>query len=190
VSAAIGDLEVSTAPSDVAAAAQALVAALLASAANPADAIRLLTTLAAFAPSGLAAQTAAGVATSALFRRAAISAAAQALGQYQPSSSNDAAAVRSQVLLPLDAEIAIAGNTGANDVFTALRSLRTSVVQAMATAGANLPGLITLQSAMPLPALVLAYRQYGDAGRGAELVTEANPISPLFMPLSFPALAS
>jgi prophage DNA circulation protein len=173
-----------------ASAGQGLPAAILDAAPTPGDALRGLSTLAAFSPvsqaSGLS-LTMRGAAAD-LFRRAAVVAAARAGATYEPQSSDDAANVRSQVLGLLDAEITTAGNQGDDDVYTALRALRASVVKDLNARGAALPTLTTVQTHAPMPALALAQRLYRDPTRGDELVARAGAVHPAFMPTQFQAL--
>jgi prophage DNA circulation protein len=180
-----------------AAAAQALVTTLVASAADPADAIRLATDLASFAPTGTFTSSPIGSAMSsmqtscaALFRRAALAGVALSCAQYQPSSYNDATAVLENVTALFDAEILTAGDAGDDASYTALRTLRSSVVNDLQTRGGNLASLVTMTFAGALPALALAHRIYDDATRADQLVQQVQPVHPLFMPKSFQALAS
>jgi prophage DNA circulation protein len=171
---------------DLAAAAQATVAALQATSANPGDALRILGDLQGFA-SGSSTPIAGAVGD--LHRRAAVSALARASANYQPTSGDDAVNVRMTVTAALDAEIQIAGAQGADNSYNALRTLRVAVVQDMQARGAGLGTLIAYNFQAPLPAPMLANMLYRDATRADELVTEADPIHPLFMPLAFLALA-
>lgn len=182
--------------SDLADAAQSLAASLLSACGTPADAIRLLTELANFHPNTVTGSDVIGVAagdmqsaSGDLFRRAAVVALAQASANYQPSSYNDAARVRDLVVALLDAEITVAGDQGEDNTFTALRALRVAVVEDLTSRGASLAPIITFTNAAPLPAPVLATKFYRDPSRADQLVAQANPVSPLFMPVSFQALA-
>jgi prophage DNA circulation protein len=175
---------------DLATAIQAAVAAALASAANPADAIRLLNALEQSPPATAAGATTIGAAVNDLYRRAVVVALARAGTTYQPSSYNDANAVRALIVAALDAEIAIAGDEGDDPSFNALRALRVTVVQDLTARGATLAPIVTVQSAQSMPALWWAQRLYKDATRADQLVQEAGPVNPLFMPLSFQALSS
>lgn len=123
-----------------------------------------------------------------LFRRAAVSAAAQASANYQPASTDDAVAVRTQVLAVIDLEITRAGDNGEDGVYTALRTLRASVVSDMNVKGAALPTLVTVETGSPVPSLALAQRLYRDSTRSDELVRRAEPKHPAFMPVEFKAL--
>lgn len=177
-------------PAQLATDVHALVAAVQASAADPADAVRLMAALQAFTPMTLAAGSAIGAPIGDLVRRAAVVAMARASTTYQPFSYDDANAVRGRVCDALDAEIQVAGDQGADATFSALRALRVAVVQDLTARGATLAPIVTITAAEALPAVVLAQRLYRDAGRGDQLVTEADPINPLFMPTSFQALAA
>ncbi len=178
-------------------AAQTLAAALAAACVDPASALRLLAQLADFqpvvdpssAPIGAAVGEIAD-ASGDLFRRAAIAVLAQASSTYQPSSYDDAAAVRTQVCALIEAEIDIAGDQGEDDVYASLRALRAAVSQDLTTRGADLATVATFTSNQPLPAPVWAQRLYRDPTRADQLVIQANPIHPAFMPTSFKALSS
>lgn len=180
-----------------AACAQQLVTAVLATAANPADAIRLASGMASFSPGDNFTSSVIGSAMSsmqtscaALFRRCALAGVAQACSTYQPSSYNDATALIQNVTTLLDAEIETAGDVGDDESFAALRVLRNAVVTDLQARGGNLAPLETMTFNAPMPALVLAHRIYDDATRGDQLVQQVQPIHPLFMPMTFQALAS
>lgn len=179
-----------------AASAQALAAALYASTVNPADAIRLLASLADFTPTDPTTSAPIGVAMATmqsasadLFRRAAAVALARASSAYQPSSSDDAAAVRTAVCAVLDKEIAIAGDQGQDATFNALREVRAAVSHDLSVRGAALASVATVNSLQPVPAPVLAQRLYRDPSRSDELVIQADPQHPAFMPVNFKALS-
>jgi prophage DNA circulation protein len=184
-------------PADIASSAQVLASATLASSVNPADAIRLISSLADFTPNDPTSDTPIGNAMGAmqsamgdLFRRAAAAALARASSTYQPASADDAAAIQAQVCAVLDAEITIAGDDGQDDTFNALRAMRSAVVKDMSTRGAALASITTISVTRSLPASVLAQRLYRDPSRADELVIQANPRHPAFMPLSFKALSN
>lgn len=189
IEAAIGSLGVGSNAETVGAAVQSAVQALQGAAADPQDGVRILGDLATFAPVGGLSATPAGRATSDLFQRAAAAAIARVSATYAPASADDAHAVRTLVLQPIDAAIARAGASAADDVFGAYRSLRKAVVDDLGARGGSLARLADLQLPSALPSVVIAQQRYRDAGREAELVTQADPVHPWFMPLSFQALA-
>lgn len=180
-----------------AAAAQALVAAVVAGIATPADQIRLLSDLATFTTDDYSstsqigqAKTVAQFVTASLLRRAAIGALATAASNYAPSSYDDAVNVRDTMVAFIDAEILIAGDMADDSTYGALRALRQAVVADLDARGASLSPLETFTYGDNLPSLVLANRLYQDASRSDELIGEADPIHPAFMPSSFRALSS
>ncbi len=184
-----------TDPAATATAAQGAVAALLAAMADPQDAVTLLTGLVNFypaAPTGVSivgmAEAIVQTATGAMVRRAALAALARATALYQPSSANDAANLKTQVAAIIDSEIDVAGDSGDDASYSALIALRAAVVLDLDTRGAALPALQTVTTNESLPSLVLAQRLYQDVTRADELVTEADPVHPAFMPNSFQAL--
>jgi prophage DNA circulation protein len=137
-----------------------------------------------------AAQQSAVATTSILLRRAAVVQMARACQAYQPASVDDAKALRASVCGSLDAEITVAGDEGADDVYNALRALRTAVSADLTARGAGLPTTMTVSSPLPMPSLVLAQRLYRDSSRADELVTQSDCIHPAFMPTSFKALST
>lgn len=183
-------------PSGLATAAQALAQAVLEATVDPADALRLLASLATFTPSDINTTSLIGLAMADMqntvgnvFRRAALSQLAIAASTYQPSSYDDAVYVRTLVCGLLDAEIALAGDAGEDDSFAALRALRNAVVQDLTARGATLAPIITFRVGTNLPSQVLALRLYKDTGRADELEIQINPVHPLFCAATFRALA-
>ncbi|WP_295537393.1 hypothetical protein [uncultured Pseudacidovorax sp.] len=186
-----------TTPTEFAGAAQAVAAALQAAAVDPADGVRLLATLADFSPAVAtpASEIGAAMATmqtaeGALFRRAALVAMCRASADYQPASYDDAVTLRVRLAALLDAEIQRAGDDGSDATFAALRALRAAVVQDLTARGASLARMQQVEVAASLPAPVLAQRLYRDATRADDLVLQANPPHPAFMPRTFTALNS
>ncbi|MES2034879.1 MAG: DNA circularization N-terminal domain-containing protein [Pseudomonadota bacterium] len=179
-----------TGPTDVGQAVQAAVAALRTSVADPADGLRMLGDLAKFTPLSPGSRTAPGQAMSDLFQRASASAMAQVSATYAPSSADDASAARTLVLGPLGAAIDRAGLTGEDGVFQAYRTLRKAVVDDLGDRGGSLARLSAVDLPSALPAVLIAQMRYQDAARAEELVTQAVPVHPWFMPLSFKALSA
>ncbi|WP_205744442.1 DNA circularization N-terminal domain-containing protein [Dyella sp. M7H15-1] len=178
--------------------AQAVTVALSGAMSHPGDAVRLFELLGAYQPSTIvagtgqtpSAQVIAEAATGALLRRAAIGALARAVAVYVPTSYDDAANVRAAVTACIDNEILVAGDAGDDGSYAALRALRQGVVSTLSAVGATRAPLQTVTFHAPLPALVLAQRLYQDASRADQLVSEADPIHPAFMPRKFRVLAS
>ncbi|WP_244807986.1 DNA circularization protein [Caballeronia zhejiangensis] len=182
---------------DFTAAVQGVTSAMLAATPDPADSMRLLTSLAGYEPSGATTASTIGTAMatmqsacSDLFRRSTIASIAVAASNYEPTSSDDAARVRSQVLDLIDAEMTVSGDQGDDETYEALRSLRQAVVSDLNQRGASLPAMRTFAFATPLPSLTLANRIYRDASRADDLVAQADPVHPAFFPTSFKALAT
>lgn len=182
---------------DFATAAQTAISDCLGCISDPADAIRLMPSLAGFSSFTLTsgsqigqAVTAAQFTTSTLLRRLSIAAMAQVSAEYEPSSYDDAVTVRDNVLAYIDSELTIAGDLSDDSSYSALRSLRQSVVSDFASRGADLSKLRTFTYGASLPSLVLANRLYQDMDRTDDLVSEADPIHPAFMPVSFSAQAT
>ncbi|ACC71053.1 DNA circularization N-terminal domain-containing protein [Paraburkholderia phymatum] len=184
-------------PTTFANAAQGVAAALAASASSPADAIRLLSSLIAFSPTPIVGSSQIAIAQQTmqsacadLFRRATVAQIAISSSTYQPSSADDASSMRDSVTALIDNEIQIAADQGEDDVYTSLRALRQSVVADLDSRGSGLSAIATFTFSTTLPSLALANRMYRDSTRAEELVTQADPIHPAFMPTQFNALSS
>ena len=185
------------AASALAAGLQAIAEAVRTGCGDPADAIGLLLQMAEYQPSTLTGSDAIGVAmatvetaVSAACRRAALTSLARASAEYQPSSYQDAVRVRTLVAGAIETEMLIAGDVPDYASYSTLRALRAAVIADLTARSGDLAQITTVTTAEPMPALALAYRLYGDATRYDDLVARADPVSPLFMPLSFEALSS
>lgn len=175
---------------------QALMDSLVAGIADPGDAIALLGPLASCTPEAFSgagvigsARVVAQNATAALLRRAALAAIGKVVATYVPSSYDEAINTMGVVTGFIDAEVLSAGDSGDDESYNALLALRQAVVVALTTTGATLPNLETFTFRTALPALVMANRLYQDASRTDELIQQANPIHPAFMPTTIKALA-
>ncbi|MCA8264795.1 DNA circularization protein [Burkholderia vietnamiensis] len=176
---------------------QGVTSAMIAATNDPRDSVRLLAALATFSPAndttisviGTAMGVVEGACTD-LFRRSSIGAVAHASASYQPKSSDDAAQMRDFVTGLIDSEMAIAGDSSADQTYKALSALRAAVVADLNKRGAALSSIKTFDFAQPMPSLALAMRIYRDPTRADELVSEADPPHPAFMPTTFKALAN
>ncbi|BEV15149.1 DNA circularization N-terminal domain-containing protein [Herbaspirillum sp. DW155] len=178
------------------AAASALAQALLATASDPADGVRLLSQLSQYQPSAPTTSSQTGQAMAsmqsavgALMRRTALAELASATSSYQPASSEDAIAVRNQVSSLIENEIQIAGDSGDDETYVALIGLRAAVIDDLNTRGAQLASVTEFSFSTPMNALALAQRLYRDPSRASELISQAAPIHPAFMPQEFRALS-
>jgi prophage DNA circulation protein len=186
------------APTDMPDALAALVEAMRAGITDPADQVQVLLALAGFTFSDSAggtvgigaAMAAMRDAMAAACRRAALVSLARASAAYQPSSYDDAAALRVSLAAALDNEITAAGDAGEDASYTALKALRSAVVQDLTVRGASLPSIVTVNLQLPLPSLVIAHRLYLDASRSDQIAAESSAIHPAFCPTTFQALAS
>ncbi len=155
---------------------------------DPADAIRLLSELATFVPTE--ALDPAQVATAALCRGTALVSLARACATCQPTSYDDAIAIRTAVAGIFDAEALAAADAGQGALYLSLRVLRNAVVVDLSTRAAALASLRTVTTPTPTPSLVLAYALYGDATRADDLTARADVPHPGFLPTSFLALSA
>lgn len=91
---------------------------------------------------------------------------------------DDAEQVRDGIADHLDEQAEHAPDT----VFDALTALRARLVRAIPPENSNLPRLVTIREHQTVPAVVLAYRLYEDADRGAEIVSRNRVRHPSFVP--------
>jgi prophage DNA circulation protein len=175
----------------------ALVSAVAATATDPADALRLMESLADFSPNSYTPDSVLGTARStmeltvaALFRRAALAQLVTSATSYQPASSGDAQTTLSTITGLLDSEILAAADGGDDATYMAFRAMRAALVADLSTRGSQLSAVKTFTVGANLPSLVVAQKIYQDPTRADELVTQADPIHPAFMPATFEALST
>lgn len=124
-----------------------------------------------------------------LVRRSALAEAARASSKMIFTSYNESAAILAILVGALDAELESTTLTASgqvvplnDDVYDALLDLRTAVVRDIATRGASLAKLTTLTLPCTTPALVAAYRVYGDCTMDSDIVARNNIRHPGFLP--------
>jgi prophage DNA circulation protein len=187
-----------TAATDMLGALAAIVEAMRAGITDPANQVRVLLNLAGFSyTDGAAGTVGLGAAQAtmrdvmaAACRRATVVSLARASASYQPSSYDDAAALRVSIAAALDVEITAAGDAGEDATYTALKVLRSAVVQDLTVRGASLPSVVQVMLPTNLPSLVVAHRLYRDASRSDQIAAEALAVHPAFCPVSFLALSA
>ena len=156
---------------------------------------RVLAVVRAFVPveprsGSLAAQRRHELGLTGLIEVLALSEIAEAVALLQPASHDAATRLRGRLSRHLDAAIERASERGDTDVLRALRETHAWLVRDLIERGRPLARMVGYETAVPLPAVVLAHMLYQDAGRSAELVAE-NPRHdhPGFMPMSGRALS-
>jgi prophage DNA circulation protein len=196
--AAVATVDTFSASADLMTPLSTLVEAMRGGITNPADQVRVLLSLSNFSYQDAAGGTvgvyaAMGVmrdAVAAACRRAALISLARASSAYQPTSYNDAVAVRTSLAAALDTEITAAGDAGEDDAYVALKTLRAAVVRDLTVRGASLPSVVTVSLKQNLPSLAIAQMLYRDASRSDEIAGEAMAIHPAFCPRSFQVLSA
>lgn len=179
----------STAVETAASAVQQALAAVRNAINAPADQIRLLSGLAAFAYTALPGDVT-GPCAAFLAQRAALSQLALAISDWTPPSSTEALVVLSTVKPLFDNAIIAAADRGDTGSYEQLRRLRARVIADLQARGAALPPLIAITLPSVEPSLVVAWQLYADAGRSVELLARNNQvIHPAFFPRQFEALA-
>jgi len=126
------------------------------------------------------AQAANRAAVEALVRRAAVIESARAAAGLDFVAARygyqQAAALRERIADALDDEAA-----AATHAYAPLMDLRVAVVRDITTRGADLPRLASVSMPTTLPALVVAYRAFGDARREDEIVIRNGVRHPGFV---------
>lgn len=178
-------------------AAKNLAASVSAASPSPKEAIEALSEMANFYPNettnlpkGLdIAASAMQQAMGDVLRRTALIELARQIARYQPSSYDDAVCLKIRACTLLDREISIAADQGEDKTYLAFRQLKAAVVNDLTRRGGNLANIRTVSTAQSMPASALAHTLYQDAGRTDQLVRQANPKHPAFMPNDFDALS-
>lgn len=114
-----------------------------------------------------------------IVRVAEITAAATAAAAVEFASYQDAIAVRDRLLDRLDTILEAASD---DEVYVSLAALRAAVVADIAARGADLARIVAYTPAQTLPALVLAYRLYGDPDQAEEIASRNKLSHPGFVP--------
>ena len=129
-------------------------------------------------------------ATASMCQQMALASIALACMDWNPTSSEQAEALRKMVASQMDAAATIAADAGYTEIWQALRDLRSALTTFLAQQASQLPDQITVTRNGPVPSLALAQQLYADGSRSDDLIGRANPIHPAFMPTCFQALSS
>lgn len=103
--------------------------------------------------------------------------AARASSALSYDSYQQATAIRDRVVALLDEQLL----TADDDTYTTMRDLRAKVVQDIRARGADLSRIENYTPTQTAPALVVAYRLYGDAEREQEIIKRNNIKNPAFV---------
>lgn len=114
-----------------------------------------------------------------LVQRAAVISATRSAAETDFATFDDANAVRTELADKLDELMA---GADADEVYLSLANLRAASVKDITARGADLGRLVEYTPAESLPALVLAYQLYDDAGRDEEIVLRNAVRHPGFVP--------
>lgn len=95
-------------------------------------------------------------------------------------TEDDAIAVRNSIIREID-DISEDPITS-DDVYSSLQDVRAAVVDGVPPPNVSLPNLVTVTPIKTVPALVLAYDLYEDAGRDLEIVSRNDIAYPGFVP--------
>ena len=172
------------------AATQTLTGALLSANPDPCQAVQSMLNLqqSVSAPqSAIPVINAANTAIVNMLQRSAVIGLAQASASYQPTSVDDAQALRAKVCDALDTEIDVAGDAQEDDMYMTLRALRVAVAQDMKQRGSTQAQLRAVSMTASLPMLVISQRLYYSITQYNELLKSAQPINPVFGPTNFKA---
>lgn len=121
-----------------------------------------------------------------LVRQAAASEAVRAVSAMTFASYDDAVTLRDELGGLIDGLELDTADAGQDEAWRALSDLRLALVQDVTARGGSTARLFTLTSQAVEPALVLAHRIYGDAGRDGEIVARNRVVRPGFVPAGVP----
>src|ERR1043166_6417645 len=126
----------------------------------------------------------------ALVQGASTAALAKLYAQTEFAAQDDADAARDQLTGLIDGLSLTAADAGDNDAYAAYQTLYRAAGDDLTERGKKLSGTVTYSFNAAMPALMLAWRLYGDAGRAGELIARNTAPHPLFMPAVVEALTS
>lgn len=125
-----------------------------------------------------------------LARLAALTAYAEALVLADYPSRREAIAARAAAAERFEAEMGRCDGALDAALYRALDEARGRVIDHLSRVVIDAAPVMTVEAAIEMPAIVMAYRLYEDPARADELVTRNRVKHPQFMPLTFEALAS
>lgn len=121
--------------------------------------------------------------------RAALAEQARVSAGLDYDSRDDAVAVRDALTRDLRDAATEAADAGEDEAYGALKSLSAAVTRDLTRRGASLAPITRYRMGAVLPALTLAHRLYGDAGRADEVAARNRAAHPGFMPVRGEALS-
>jgi len=120
-----------------------------------------------------------------LFEAVALGEAANAISALAPRSFDEAAALRLRLGRAFDLTIERASDLGQTHLVRPLRAAQADLTRDLIERGRPLARLVAYETAVPMPAVVLAHRFYQDASRADEIRAEnAATDHPSFMPMA------
>lgn len=179
--------------SDLAADLTAAIDGIASSASDPMDAGDVLTALVGFeapeirngvdtlsvrAEKGLSSEVAA------LVRRAALLGQAKLLTRTTYESRRAAISVRAKIASAFEAELATLDDP---ETALAVEKVRNAAMQYITKSSIERPAVVTVDTGVSLPAVVIATSLYNDASQDAELMARNHAPHPLYMPLTLEA---
>ena len=119
-----------------------------------------------------------------IFEAVALAEAANAVSAFAPRSFEEARGLRDRLGRSFDVTIERASDLGAFELMRPLQKAQAMLTRDLIERGRPLARLVSYETMVPLPAVVLAHRYYQDAGRASELRAENSGTDhPAFMPL-------
>ena len=128
-------------------------------------------------------------ATHDVLRRITVIALVGQVAKYQPTSYDDAHQMKQIICDILDKEIITAADNGESNTYLVLRRLKSGIMTYLIQKGADLSRMTEVASPMSMPVSVWVNKLYQDTGRQDELINQANPPHPAFMPAQFKVLS-
>lgn len=104
------------------------------------------------------------------------------VSQMDFASRQDALAMMNTLELMIEPKLLELGNLGQDEAFNALNNARIAMVLDIKTRSATLKNIVYIKNNYPIPALVLAYKQYQDATQEADIVSRNHIVNPVFVP--------
>jgi prophage DNA circulation protein len=117
-----------------------------------------------------------------LFRRSGLIEASRSVPSISFGSQDEAYLLRDQLAERFDSELDSASEAGDDETFAAMTGLRNAVVQHISARAPDLARVVKVTTQLAEPALVAAYRLYGDATKSDEIVWRNSTPHPGFLP--------
>lgn len=117
-----------------------------------------------------------------LVKNTALAEMARATSVINWASRQDALNTLNQILDLMEPQLLYLADNGYDSSYNSMNNIRVAMVKDVNTRASTLKNIKTVQTNYSIPALVFAYKQYGDASQESDVVARNKIRNPVFIP--------